>query len=142
MLKDKNNRIFAPLLVLGFLAIFTSFLREVNIDKVPFVVTKADPAEIQLSLTNESSLTATSFLARVYHNDTGHTGGPVEGEIAGITIRPGKNRLLIPVGSFGVPSARPGKLIVTLHPSGNRDPFLRLVRDLEVLTKEDYTIRR
>jgi len=121
---------------------FSSFLREVNIDKVPSVVTKGDPAEIRLSFTNESGLTATSVLARVYHNDTGHTGGPVEGEMAGLTIRPGKNLFLIPVGSFGVPPVRPGKLVVTLYPSGNRDPFLRLVRDLDVQTKENYTIRR
>lgn len=121
---------------------FSSFLREVSIVKIPSVVTKGDPAEIRLSLTNESGLTATSVLARVYHNDTGHTGGPVEGEQAGLTIRPGKNLLLIPVGSFGVPPVRPGKLVVTLYPSGNREPFLRLVRDLDVKTKENYTIRQ
>jgi hypothetical protein len=121
---------------------FSSFLREVSIDKIPSVVTKGDPAEIRLSFTNESRLTATSVLARVYHNDTGHTGGPLEGERGGLTIRPGRNLLVIPVGSFGVPPARPGKLVVTLYPSGNREPFLRLVRDLDVKTMENFTIRR
>jgi hypothetical protein len=121
---------------------FSSFLRDVSVEEVPSFVTKGDPAEIRLSFTNESSLTATSVLARVYHNHTGHTGGPVKGELAGVVIRPGKNLFHIPVESFKAPPARPGKLVVTLYPSGNRDPFLRLVRDLDVQTQTKYTIRQ